>query len=137
MMTDARNRIHKVVCSGCRQTLTHPLRAIFPEDKVSVAAIEPFEKGIVSSVLDFGVRTNHFEHDCLFDLIVHLESMIGCEGDSSTFGCCGCTPKDKPNLICRCGSAVGWIWSDCQELQRVIFDNRATEIQIISSTDSW
>lgn len=136
-MTEVKHQLHKAVCCRCRQSLTHPLRGLFPDNHVSTASIEPFEKGLITTVLEFGNRTKLFDHACLLDFIVHLESMIGCEGDPSTFGCCGFSPEEKPNLICRCGSAVGWIWSDCQDLQRVIFDNRAVEIEAIASNDSW
>ncbi len=133
-MTNSDTKLMKVICRHCRKDLSHPLRAFTSDDPIRLLDHEaPFDPGLISSVQEFRCRAGGFLYKFPADWIVNNASVINCTATDSTFGCCGCTPKSEPNLMCKCGSMVGFEWSDCLDVRFTIFENMMVGIVPVSS----
>ncbi len=126
----------RVVCRQCRNVLTTPLFIMSSKEQIRLSQDEiVYREHLIATVNE--LRNNRGElflpHSFPFDFVVANSSVSNCQADKSTFGCCGHTPSDGPNLLCRCGTPVGWEWSDCIDWAYTVFDNRLTYVEMIES----
>ena len=124
-MTKENEKLMRVVCRHCHQVLSHPLRSFSSDDRIRLKDRESsFDNGLILSVQEFRNRSGLLIDSFPADWVVHNESVVNCTPDNSTFGCCGCTPNGKANLMCRCGNLVGSEWSDCIDICLTVFQNQ-------------
>lgn len=133
----------RVVCRQCRNVLTTPLFILKSYGSLPVNELDLLPKGQITTTHDYQSRVCSFQHPYPYDYLVHVDSMIGCNPDQNTMGCCGYNPVPdldqdfaSPNLTCRCGSAIGWLWSDCHVYNRCIFSSEATSTELIHSENA-
>ncbi|MFG0312886.1 MAG: hypothetical protein ACF8LL_01680 [Phycisphaerales bacterium] len=124
----------RVVCRQCRNALTTPLFIMSSPDQIYFDRDDVvFRQNLIATAHE--LRRSNGERMLPkvfpFDWVVRNDSVTNCSADEHTFGCCGHTPGDGPNLNCRCGTPVGWEWSDCMDVAYTIFDNRVTFVETV------
>ena len=104
-------------CRACHTAVTVPLRLLATLPPRVVGAKEPLvERGaavfthILRAAGNAAVRYT-LDHG----VVVNTQDALKTTCYQSSFGCCGHSPSDGPNLLCRNGHLIGSLADDCTD----------------------